>query len=611
MIRRATASRGTFAHAPELNAERREADLRAMSEQGVDVLVIGGGITGAGVALDAATRGYRVGLVDKADFASGTSSWSTKLVHGGIRYLPEGDVPLVREALVERGRLLANAPHLVHPLAFVLPLYAYSRHPVGLPIAPPGGIGLRWILGAGLTLYDMLAGSHNVARHRHLGADEVLRRARALRPEQLRSGFLYYDAQTDDTRLTLSVLRTASAAGAALANYAEVVGFDRAPSGSLRAAHVRLRAPGDGGRECVIPARYMVNATGVYAEEVERLTGEAPQLDVEPSKGVHLVVRREALEIGDDAVVLPETADRRIIFLVPWRSRVIVGTTDTGSGDLDTPRAGVDDVDYLLGHLNRSIRQPIARDDVLGTYAGYRPLLRLRHARTPARLSRTHAVVRGTSGMISVSGGKLTTYRVMARDAVDRIDALEGGARHCVTADLRLTGAEGWPDAASGLAARGARLGIDPETLKHLFASLGSLSTSVLDLVERDASLAERLDADLPAIRAEVVYAARAEAALTVGDALARRLRLDIEAADHGTAAAPVATDLLAAELGWDDERRHQELLGYAAYAEQRSAGLRPPNRTSPGASNAPSPRRKPEAASRGTPDVVAEESFG
>ena len=577
MIRRVTPAHGTAAQAPELNAKRREDDLRTMSRDGVDVLVIGGGITGAGVALDAATRGYRVGLVEKADFASGTSSWSTKLVHGGIRYLPEGDVPLVREALVERGRLLANAPHLVHPLAFVLPLYAYSRHPVGLPIAPPGGIGLRWILGAGLTIYDALAGRQNVARHRHLTGDEVLQRARALRPDQLRSGFLYYDAQTDDTRLTMAVLRSAAGAGAALANYAEVVGFDRAPGGKLQAAHVRLRAPGDGDRELVIPTRHVINATGVYAEKVEQLTGESPRLDVEPSKGVHLVVRREALEIGDDAIVLPETADRRIIFLVPWRSRVIVGTTDTGSGELDTPRADAGDVEYLLGHLNRSIRRPLATSEILSTYAGYRPLLRLRHARTPARLSRTHAVVQGTSGMISVSGGKMTTYRVMARDAVDRIDAREGGARPCVTANLMLAGGVGWLDASSGLAGRGARLGLDPATMAHLFASLGTLSAGVLDLVERDVSLAARLNPDLPAIRAEVAYAARAEAALTVGDVLARRLRLDLESADHGTGAAPETAALLAGALGWAAERREGEVRRYAAYAEQRNAGLRSP----------------------------------
>ena len=550
-----------------------------MREQGVDVLVIGGGITGAGIALDAATRGYRVGLVERGDFASGTSSWSTKLVHGGIRYLPEGDVPLVREALIERGRLLANAPHLVHPLAFVLPLYGFSRHPVGLPIAPPGGIGLSLILDSGLWMYDALAGRHNVARHQKIGRDEVLRRAPGLRADDLRLGFIYPDAQTDDARLTLAVLRTAAEEGALIANYAEVTGFERAADGQVRAARVRAyRAGGDGdGAEMVIPVRHIVNATGVHAEQVEALTGETPQLDIEPSKGVHLVVRREAVEIEHDAIVLPETEDRRILFLVPWRSRVIVGTTDTGSGDLDHPTANADDVGYLLHHLNRSLRRPLKPSDVVSTYAGYRPLLRLRHTRTPARLSRTHAVVRGTSGVISISGGKMTTYRVMARDALDLIGRLDGESRSCRTERWPLAGAAGWPNAADELARRGERIGLGAETVAHLGASLGTLSLEVLELVESDPALAARLDPELPAIRAEVVYAARSELALTVADVLARRLRLDLEAADHGVGAAQQVATLLADELHWDAGERERQVSEYVAYAKARSAGLELP----------------------------------
>lgn len=566
-----------------LNATQRAADLEAMARDGVDVLVIGGGITGAGIALDAATRGYRVGLVEKGDFASGTSSWSTKLVHGGIRYLPEGDIPLVREALIERGLLLANAPHLTRPLEFVLPLYDFSRHPVGLPIAPPWGIGLGWILDLGLGVYDALAGRHNVERHRRIARDEVMWRARCLRPEGLRSGFLYADAQTDDARLTLAVLRSAADAGARIANYAEVVGFDRRADGAVQAACVRMGAPGDpeGGREVAIPARHIVNATGIFAERVEALTGESPQLAIEPSKGVHLVVRREAVSIGDDAIVLPETEDRRVIFLVPWRSRVIVGTTDTGAGDLDRPAADATDVDYLLHHLNRSIRRPLAREEILGTYAGYRPLLRLRHARTPARLSRTHTVVEGSSGLISVSGGKLTTYRLMARDVVDRIAAREGLERPCHTERWPIAGAIGWPAAAAALAARGAELGLSAATIAHLGGSLGTLAHEVLDLVADDSALAERLDPDLPAILAEVVYAARCELALTVVDALERRLRLGIEAADHGLGAAPRAAGALAAEHGWDLAERARQVAEYACFASIHTSGLTPCARSS------------------------------
>jgi glycerol-3-phosphate dehydrogenase len=549
-----------------------------MAREGVDVLVIGGGITGAGIALDAATRGYRVGLVEKGDFASGTSGWSTKLVHGGIRYLPEGDVPLVREALLERGLLLANAPHLTHPLEFVLPLYDFSRHPVGLPLAPPWGIGLTWILDAGLGVYDLLAGRRNVARHRRIARDEVLRRARCLRPEGLRSGFLYADAQTDDARLTLAVLRSAADAGARIANYAAVVGFERRADGTMGAAQVRLGASGDpaGSRDVAIPARHIVNATGIFAEQVELLTGETPQLAIEPSKGVHLVVRREAVEIGADAIVLPETADRRVIFLVPWRARVIIGTTDTGTGNLDRPVADAADVDYLLHYLNRSVRRPLTRADIVGTYAGYRPLLRLRHTRTPARLSRSHAVVEGASGLISVAGGKLTTYRVMARDVVDRIAAREGVERPCHTERWPIAGAVGWPAAREALVARGMDLGVSAATTAHLGEGYGTLADEVLDLVAERPALAEPLEPDLPAILAEVVYAARSELALTVADALERRLRLGIEAADHGVDAAPRAAATLAAEHGWDLAERERQVAAYARFASIHSAGLFP-----------------------------------
>lgn len=550
-----------------------------MTTHGVDVLVIGGGITGAGVALDAATRGYRVGLVERSDFASGTSSWSTKLVHGGIRYLPEGDIPLVHEALVERGRLLANAPYLVHPLQFVLPLYASSRHPVGLPIAPPWGIGLGPILNLGLTMYDALAGRHNVARHRRLDRDEVIRLAPSLRPDGLRSGFIYADAQTDDTRLTLAVLRTAADAGVRVANYAAVVGFDTGADGKVHAAHVRLEAPSDAeqARELVIRARHIVNATGIFAEQVEALSGETPQLAIEPSKGMHLVVRRESLAMGNDAVVLPETEDRRVIFLVPWRSRVIIGTTDTGTGDLDRPVATEGDVDYLLNHVNRSVRMPLRRDEILATYAGYRPLLRLRQSRTPARLSRSHAVVQGSSGLISISGGKLTTYRQMASDAVDRIDAAEGVQRRCLTEHWPLIGSGGWPAAAADVAERGGRLGLDAATIVHLGTSFGTLALDVLDLVEANPSLAQRLDPDLPAIRAEVVYAARYELSLTVADVLERRIRLGLEASDHGMSAAPYVADVLGTELDWSSAQRERQIAAYATYATIHDGGLRLP----------------------------------
>ncbi len=549
-----------------MTAQRRLADLEAMARDGVDVLVIGGGITGAGIALDAATRGMRVGLVERDDFASGTSSWSTKLVHGGIRYLPQGDLPLVHEALVERGRLLQNAPHLVRPLEFVLPLYESSRHPVGLPVAPPGGLGLGMILDVGLGMYDLLAGSHNVERHHRLSRDEVIARAPALIPACATQGFLYADGQTDDTRLVISVLRSAVNVGARIANYAAVTGFDKGSDGRLRAAHVVLTGPQDGQREMVIPARHVVNATGIFAENVEALTGETPRLQIEPSKGVHLILPRAALPMSDDAVVLPETDDGRIIFLVPWRARIIVGTTDTGTGDLDHPRADVADVDYLLDHLNRSIITPIAREQILATYAGYRPLLRLRNTRTPARLSRTHAIVEGPSGMISVSGGKLTTYRQMAEEVVDRVTERDGNTTPCATRDWPLVGAVGWPAALPALVARARTLGLGVTVVRHLGAAYGTLASEILDLVEADPALGRQFYADVPTLVAEVEYAIHNEMALTVTDVVERRLRVALEGRDAGMWPAAEITRRMARAFGWDADLTRRQMIACTTY---------------------------------------------
>lgn len=565
-----------------LSAAGRLAALDEMTRAPLDVLVIGGGITGAGVALDAAARGYRVGLIERGDFASGTSSRSTKLVHGGIRYLPELDVPLVREALVERGRLLRNAPHLVHPLAFVLPLYASSRHPVGLPIAPPGGLGLGLILDAGLTLYDLLAGRENVARHRRLSAAETAKRAPCLIPDGLKTGFIYYDAQTDDVRLTLAVLRTAAAHGALLATYCEAADFLRDGGRTVGVVARDTLEAGetgtDGARTWEIRARHVVNAAGVWSEQAERLAGETPQLHVQPSKGTHLVFAKELFELGDEAIVLPETEDRRIIFIVPWLSRALVGTTDDATDSLRPPIATADEIDYLLAHLNRFTRRPVTRADILATYAGYRPLLKLQKGRTPARLSRTHAIVEGDDGLLTLSGGKLTTYRRMAEELLDRIDAREGrqgstADRRHLTRDLPLAGAEGWERARVDIQQRAAALGLEGDVAEQV-AAYGTEAAALLDLVAGDAELGARLVADLPYIAAEVVWACRAELALTLEDVLARRTRIAIEDRTRGLDAAGQIAGLMAAELGWSDAERARQVEAYARYAREQAGPL-------------------------------------
>jgi glycerol-3-phosphate dehydrogenase len=563
-----------------LDAAARARNLRAMARDELDVLVIGGGITGAGVALDAAARGYRVALVEKGDFASATSSRSTKLVHGGIRYLPQLDFPLVHEALAEQKRLLRNAAYLVRPLTFVLPLYRGARRPVGVPFAPPYGIGLGQILDAGLWLYDGLAGRLGRAHHRHITADEALALAPSLRMEGLRSAYLYTDAQTNDTSLTLAVLRTAAQHGAALANYAEVTGFirrDGEPTARVNGAIVRDVPSGD---RIMVRARHVVNATGIFAEQVERLTGDEARVRIEPSKGVHLVVDRARAGLREMAVVIPETEDERILFVVPWGERALIGTTDTGSGDLDDPTATPDDIAYLLRHVNRVLDRELTAADILSVYAGYRPLVRT-NAGATARLSRTHEVLEHpTNGLVTIVGGKLTTYRLMAQQVVDRLAARDGLPATHPTERLVLAGAVDWPEAREQLHRRAHDLGLAEDVIEHLAFNYGRDANIVLDIAAEhqrdiaveDRSLIERIVPDLPYLRAEVVYAVRYAMAQRLEDVLARRTRISIEDGARGTKVALDVARLMADEFGWSDERLRAEVADYAAAVQRHLA---------------------------------------
>ena len=541
--------------------ERAEA-LQAMSTEGVDVLVIGGGITGAGIALEAAARGYRVGLVEKGDFAGGTSSKSTKLVHGGIRYLPQFDFALVQEALVERGRLMRNAPHLVRPLGFVLPLYAENKRPLGTPIAPPGGIGMSALLRAGLTLYDLMAGGLAIQRHRHIGARRALELAPALKAEGLRDAFLYYDGQTDDTRLTLTVLRTAAKRGARLANYVEVVGFDL-EAGEIHAARVRDVLSDE---EFAIPARAVINATGAFAGQLEALAG-VPRIAIAPAKGVHLTLPRQALPVTDYAVVLPETPDGRLLFIVPWNTRVILGTTDTKGGDLNRPAATEADVNYLLSTANAYLRTTLDRSQVISAWAGYRPLVSPANAdsQATAKLSRNHVVADGPGGMITVTGGKLTTYRRMAQDALDHLARRWKQPITHPTESLTLDGAEGHAACQDALRQAAARFGWGQDVLARL-AQYGGQAKAILALCAGDGALAQRIVPDLPYIMAEVLYACHHEMAVTLEDVLARRLHIQTEDWSQGAEPAPAVARLMAGALGWS---AHETMRQVERYHEQ------------------------------------------
>lgn len=557
----------------ELGQLSRKKALSEIAAEPLDVLVIGGGITGAGIALDATARGYRTGLVERGDFAGGTSSRSTKLVHGGIRYLPQFDVPLVREALIERGRLLRNAPHLVQPLSFILPLYASSRRPVGLPIAPPLGIGLGLILDTGLTVYDGLAGQQNIAPHQRISIEDLTLRAPCLQQEGLKTGFVYFDAQTDDSRLTLAVLLSAAERGAMLASYCNVTRFLE-DSGRLVGVEAVSTLGGERGSgeaaPLTIKARHIVNATGVWAEETERLAGDTPGLDIAPSKGTHLVFAKEIFNLGEEAIVLPETEDQRIIFIVPWCGRALVGTTDAAVPRIETPVATDGEISYLLEHLNRFVRKAVSRSDILATYSGYRPLLKVRGSRMASRLSRSHAVVVAENGLISISGGKLTTYRRMAQDVMDRIDDRGGRRRGHPTTKLLLSGSVGWYDGRTAFFRRASRLGLQRSVALHLSDAYGTAGDSILDLIESRPSLGERLVSDLSYVEAEVIHACRSELALTLEDVLARRTHIAILEKTRGTASAPRVAALMAAELGWSAEERERQLLEYDRYAREQ-----------------------------------------
>jgi glycerol-3-phosphate dehydrogenase len=551
----------------------RTNNLSDLSNDHFDVLVIGGGVTGAGVALDAVARGYKVALIEKKDFASGTSSKSTKLVHGGIRYLPEFDFALVHEALVERGLLLQNAPYLVQPLEFVLPIYKGDRHPVGMPFTTPGGIGLSQLLNIGLFLYDIMAGRRNIRWHRHLSRDKVIELAPALVTEGLKEGFTYYDAQTNDARLTLALIRTAAQHGATITNYTEAISFIE-DKGKISGVTVRDVFSG---QEVVVQARHVVNATGVYAERIEELTGVEPQVQIEPSKGVHLVLSREDLKLGNSAIVLPETEDKRILFIVPWGSRAIFGTTDTGTGDLDHPRVTHEEIAYLLKYLNRYLNLNLTEKDIVSTYAGYRPLVKPRNTNAPtAKLSRTHAVLQSSSGIVSVVGGKMTTYRRMAQDTVDLLSRQDGTKSVHPTQSLPLQGSAGWGRVQKEIERRGITLGLTPEIIKHLGRCYGSVAHTVLDLIEQDASLAKPLIDGLPYVKAEILYACRHEMAMTPEDVLSRRTSITLEDRQRGCGVVGEVASIMAQELGWSLAQQQSLTNDYLSEIQRQTAAEKP-----------------------------------
>jgi glycerol-3-phosphate dehydrogenase len=545
----------------------RDRSLDALSRASFDVLVIGGGITGAGVALDAASRGLRTALVERRDFASGTSSKSSKLVHGGLRYLQNGDVRLVYEALHERQRLLRNAPHLVEPLPFLIPIL--SRHGVIHP-------KIARALGSAMWMYDLTGGLRIGRLHKRLGQEEALQHMPTLPSERLAAAYLYYDAAADDARLTLAVIRTAALDfGAVAVNHAPVVEIVR--DGGRAAGAVVEAATGDGElRRFEVRARAVVNATGVWADEVRALDEGTAVDTIRPAKGIHITVPWEKVR-NDIAVVIPVPKDKRSVFVVPWsptgdgRFRfTYVGTTDTDyDGPIDDPRCTPGDIEYLLRALNASVQEPVEASEIVGTWAGLRPLVKDAGSSRTADLSRRHRVTLAESGLATVTGGKLTTYREMAEDTVDavvaQLDGLPRSATRTRTKRLALRGARGWEDVA--------------ERCPHLASRYGSEARVVEAMIERDPSLAEPLVEGLPFLRAEALFAARHEMARTVDDVLSRRTRARLQARDASAVAAPGVARILATELGWSPEEAARQAQRYADdVAAEREAPELPAN---------------------------------
>jgi glycerol-3-phosphate dehydrogenase len=570
-----------------LSAASREAALEALRTTHLDVLVIGGGIVGAGSALDAASRGLTVGIVEAQDWASGTSSRSSKLVHGGIRYLEQLDFSLVREALTERGLLLTElAPHLVKPIRFL--------YPVHQPVWE------RAYVGAGMMLYDLFsyAGGRRpgVPHHRHLSRRQVAMAAPSLRSSGIIGGLSYYDGRVDDARYVVNLVRTAVDHGAHAANRTRVTGILQEHG---RVVGVTVRDE-ETGAEFDVRAKTVINSTGVWTGETQEMVHDGGRLRVRASKGIHIVIPRSKFR---STMGLLLRTERSVLFVIPWGRHWIIGTTDTDwSYDKATPSATATDIDYLLEHVNTVLDEPLTHDDIEGVYVGLRPLLAGESDDT-AKLSREHVVVTPKPGLVLIAGGKWTTYRVMANDAVDAaVTELHwlggtGPIPDSPTEHLPLLGAVGYRVAWARRARTARRFGVSVTVVEHLLNRYGTLATELLALIAEQPELADNLPGSKDYLAAEVVYAARCEGALHVDDILDRRTRLFMEVADRGVSAAPVVARLLAAELGWDEARTQTETdLYLEAVAADIAAQAQPTDAEANAVRTAGSPSADPAA---------------
>jgi len=550
----------------------RDQMLRALtgSADPWDLIIIGGGATGLGAAVDAAARGYRTLLLEQGDFAKGTSSRSTKLIHGGVRYLQQGNLKLVRESLRERGLLTRNAPHLVNHLAFIVPNYTWWEGP---------------FYGAGLKIYDRLAGKLGLGPSRHLSRKATLECLPTLEPKGLRGGTIYYDGQFDDARLAIALAQTAVDLGGTVLNYVQVTGLLKKSastatksSGDRRQALARGRLADspqsagaicgvvardmETGREYRIAARGVINATGIFTDTIRRL--DQPNLAgvIAPSQGAHIVLDRSFLP-GDSAIMVPKTDDRRVLFAIPWHERVLIGTTETTvSKPALEPRPLREEIEFLLKHAARYLTKDPKPKDVLSAFAGLRPLVKHGKTRNTALVPRDHTIMVSAAGLVTITGGKWTTYRKMAEDTVDCAAEVAGlEKRTCNTADLRLHGADGGEQRTETGDARS-------ELKAHILRTYGSDGAAVLTLIDGQPALNERLHPDLPYRAAEVIWAVRHEMARTVEDVLSRRTRLLLLDARASIEISPRVARWIAQEIGRDEKWERQQVAAYRSLAE-------------------------------------------
>ncbi|WP_412099926.1 glycerol-3-phosphate dehydrogenase/oxidase [Corynebacterium aurimucosum] len=538
------------------NPEYFEKTWNDYSTEDYDVVIIGGGSVGAGAAVDAATRGLKTAVLESQDFAAGTSSRSSKMFHGGLRYLAMFDFRLVAESLKERELNMSTlAPHLVKPLKFIFPLTHRGWE--------------RVMMFGGFTLYDLMGGAKSVPMQKHLTRKGVLKVTPGLKEDAVVGGVRYYDTLVDDARHTMTVLRTAAEYGASVRTGTEVIGFEKDNRGRITAAKVRDL---ETGRETTVKGKVFINATGVWNDKIQDMAGAEGKFTVHASKGVHIVVPKDALD-ADAALCF--VTEKSVLFVIPWGEYWIIGTTDTDwekGLSLPDPAPTKADIDYILDQVNQRVRNKITREDIVGVYSGLRPLLSGKSDST-TNLSRNHAVARVAPGLVSVAGGKYTTYRVIGKDAVD-LAAKELGFKvaESVTERTPILGADGYHALANQVPALARRYNLDEKRIEHLLGRYGSLISEVLAPAADDASLLEPIPGAESYIWAEARYAVTHEGALHIDDIVSRRLRVAIEFADRGVAAAQPIAEFVAPLLGWDQSDIEREVSHFKQHTEAELA---------------------------------------